>query len=624
MTLKKVPVSCAYLLLIAVLSLTACANQASKKPAASAAVPSKTAAPNQASKPNNASKPSNKSSNSNPVSAADSQPQTVEAVDEHTKQAENIFKYLVAEVASQRGEPAVSSQIFLELANAYGDAGLAERATKMAFYAKVPRLGLDSARLWSSLAPDSIEANQTASQLLLLAGDPKSAAPYLKKLLALSDQRANAFLQLESLLTHQADKNAVLNLVQELAQPYPDLPEAFLAISQAALHSGNVPLAISQAERANQLHPEWEVGIIHWADALFRRSPEQAIQLYQSFLSKHPDAYDARLNMSKMMVATKRFAEAKQQLIQLLELKDHVAEISVVLGLLSAESADYDAAEKYFKQALTTDLKDKDQVYLYLGQVAEKKLDDAKAIFWYKQVQNDALMAEHHPEMPTQNHYDEANLNIANLLNRSKGVDAAIAFLDEMHHLTPPQLASVILLQSNLLTQAGRIQQSYDLLGKAVANLPEAFDLAYEYAMQAERLKKFDVVEKQLRRIIQNRPENPQAYNALGYSFADRNINLKEARYLIERALQLNPNDHYVIDSLGWVLYRLGLYDESLHYLKLAHQAQPDPEIAAHLGEVLWVKGQKDEAMRVWREALAVHPDNSALSATIKRFAPTL
>ncbi|MFM6979382.1 MAG: tetratricopeptide repeat protein, partial [Methylophilaceae bacterium] len=130
--------------------------------------------------------------------------------------------------------------------------------------------------------------------------------------------------------------------------------------------------------------------------------------------------------------------------------------------------------------------------------------------------------------------------------------------------------------------------------------------------------------EKQLRRIIANRPDHAQAYNALGYSFADRNINLKEARYLIERALQINPNDHYVIDSLGWVLYRLGLYDESLHYLKLAHQTQADPEISAHLGEVLWAKGQKDEALRIWNEASAMHPDNNALKATIKRLAPSL
>ncbi|MFM8759384.1 MAG: tetratricopeptide repeat protein, partial [Methylophilaceae bacterium] len=133
-------------------------------------------------------------------------------------------------------------------------------------------------------------------------------------------------------------------------------------------------------------------------------------------------------------------------------------------------------------------------IYLYLGQVAEKKLDEAQAIFWYKQVQNDNMMAEHHPEFASQNHYVEANLNIANLLNRSKGVDAAVAFLDEMHHLTNQQLSSVILMQANLLSQANRHQQAFDLLSKAVTNLPDAYDLAYEYAMQAEHLKKYDVL----------------------------------------------------------------------------------------------------------------------------------
>ncbi|NBW60749.1 MAG: tetratricopeptide repeat protein [Methylophilaceae bacterium] len=564
MTLKNLP---ACLLIASLLGLTACTHADVKKDKPQASQTQKKA----------------------PQAAA---PARVESTNENDKQAEYVFKYLLAEVASQRGEPLASGQLFFELANALGDASFAERSTKMAFYAKSPRLALEAAKLWTTLAPESIEANQTVAQFFIFSGDPKSAKPYLKKLMALSDNRPTAFLQLESLLGSQPDKSAVLNLVQELAQPYPDLPEAFLAISQAALHSGNIELAISQAERANQLHPEWEIGIIHWADALFRRSPEQAVKLYQGFISKHPEAYDARLNMSKMLVASKRFLEAKQELISLLAVKDHVAEITIVLGLLSAESGDYDGAEKYFKQALNLEIKDKDQIYLYLGQVAEKKLDEAQAIFWYKQVQNDNMMAEHHPEFASQNHYVEANLNIANLLNRSKGVDAAVAFLDEMHHLTNQQLSSVILMQANLLSQANRHQQAFDLLSKAVTNLPDAYDLAYEYAMQAEQLKKYDVLEKQLRRIIANRPDHAQAYNALGYSFADRNINLKEARYLIERALQINPNDHYVIDSLGWVLYRLGLYDESLHYLKLAHQTQADPEISAHLGEVLWAKGR--------------------------------
>ncbi len=594
MTFKKLSL---YLLIASLLGLTACAHNNPKKQMAQV-------------------KPS--------ANQAATAPAQVEILDENAQHADYVFKYLLAEVASQRGEALAAAQLFYELASVYSDASLAERATRMAIFAKSPRMGIEAAKLWASLAPSSTEANQTIAQFLLLAGDPKAAKPYLKVIISLSDNKPAAFLQLEQLLGPQSDKNAVLNMVQELAQPYPDLPEAFLAISQAALHSGNIELAISQAEKANQLHADWEIGIIHWADALFRRSPEQAIQLYQEFISRRPEAYDARLNMSKMLVASKRFLEAKQELIKLLQVKDHVAEITIVLGLLSAESGDYDGAEKYFKQALNLDIKDKDQIYLYLGQVAEKKMDEAQAIFWYKQVQNDHMLLEHHPEMATQNHYVEANLNIANLLNRSKGVDVAIAFLDEMHHLNNQQLASVILMQANLLSQANRHQQAFDLLHKAVNNLPDAYDLAYEYAMQAEQLKKYDVVEKQLRRIIAHRPDHAQAYNALGYSFADRNINLKEARYLIERALQINPKDHYVIDSLGWVLYRLGLYDESLHYLKLAHQSQADPEIAAHLGEVLWKKGQKEEAMRIWNDAAALHPENSALSATMKRFVPAL
>jgi len=556
--------------------------------------------------------------------AEDNKPANPNNSSESPSEAENVFKYLLAEIASQRGEAVVSSQLFYELAKNLNNANLAERATKLGFYSKSPRFTADAAKLWVTLAPDSLEANQTVSQLFLYGGNTKAAKPYLKKLIESAENKAAAFLQLNFLLANQPDKAIVLNLVQELAQPYPDLPEAYLAISQAALHANNVSLAISQAERANQLHPNWEIGAIHQADAMFKQSPDSAIRYYQEFVKSHPNAYDARLNMAKMLVASKRFLEAKQELVKLLEVKSHAAEITVVLGLLSAEAGEYEEAEKYFKQALNLEIKDKDQIYIYLGQVAEKKLDEAQAINWYRQVQNEQIGSENHPDITTANHFVEANLNIANILNRSKGVDAAITFLDEMQHLNNDQLASVKLMQSNLLTQAGRIQDAYKLIGAAVEKMPEAYDLAYEYAMQAERLKKYDVVEKQLRRVIQNRPDNAQAYNALGYSFADRNINLKEARYLIERALQITPEDHYVIDSLGWVLYRLGEYDEALHYLKLAHQAQADPEIAAHLGEVLWIKGQQDEAKRIWSEAVAINPNNAPLTDTIKKFAPNL
>ena len=171
-----------------------------------------------------------------------------------------------------------------------------------------------------------------------------------------------------------------------------------------------------------------------------------------------------------------------------------------------------------------------------------------------------------------------------------------------------------------MLAQAKRHQESFDLLQKAVQNIPDSPELIYDFAMSAERLKKYDVMETQLREVIKQRPDYAAAYNALGYSFADRNIKLNEAKTLIETALKLAPNDHYMMDSLGWVHYRLGNLKQAAEYLRKAYEIQADPEIAAHLGEVLWQQGLQTEAKKIWADALLINPENDVLVSTSKKF----
>ena len=209
---------------------------------------------------------------------------------------------------------------------------------------------------------------------------------------------------------------------------------------------------------------------------------------------------------------------------------------------------------------------------------------------------------------------------MANVISRTQGADAAIKMLDELENLSDAQLAQVITAQANLLGQAKRFQESYELLGKAVSNMPNANDLIYDYAMAAERVQQFAVLETQLRKLIKIKPDFAQAYNALGYSFADRNVKLEEANKLIAKALELSPNDHYIMDSMGWVQYRLGNLDKAFEFLNKAYNLQNDTEIAAHLGEVLWKQGKQDEARKVWAEALKASPENDLLLKTIKKF----
>ena len=426
-------------------------------------------------------------------------------------------------------------------------------------------------------------------------------------MLSKEETRANGFLYLPSLLANQKDKTEVLNAITEFAKPYPKLPEAHFAIAQAAWLADKPEVAKKSLEEANKLRPGWEVAAQMQGQMLVKESPDKAIAYFQDFLKKYPNANDVRMANAKLLVSQKRFAEAKPEFAKLVETSNGSPEISAVVGILSLESNDYLMADKYFQQAISREFKDPDQLHLYLGRSAERQKDDAKALTWYNKIQ-------------AGDHFLEGRLLAANVLVRTKNVDAAIKMLDDVPDLTQEQQILVLQSEANLLSQAKRNQESFDMLQKAQQTWPDAIEITYDYAMAAERVGKLDVMESELRKVIQKKPDFAAAYNALGYSFADRNIKLVEAKNLIETALKLQPDDHYMLDSLGWVQYRMGNLDKAVETLRKAYAFQADPEIAAHLGEVLWKQGQQEEAKKIWASALKEHPENAVLMATTKKF----
>ena len=525
-----------------------------------------------------------------------------------TATPEFVYKYLLGEIAGQRGDVTLASQLFLDLAKQTHDARLAERAARAAAYANQPAIALQASTLWVELDPNSIEAQQASSQLLVASGNFKQAMPHIKQLLTKADTRANGFLFLNTLLANQKDKNEVLQAVQELAAPYPSLPEAQLAIAQAAFIADKPDVANKALAEADRLHPGWEIAAQMKGQLLYRESPEKAIAFYQDFLKQNPNANDVRMTYAKLLVNQKRYAEAKPEFVKLIDAAKGSPEISAVVGLLSLESQDYTGADKYFQQSIANGFKEPEQLYLYLGRSSELQKNDTKALTWYDKVP---------AESPR---YLESRLAAATIIARTKNLDTAIKMLDEVNDLTPEQQVIVIQTQANMLGQAKRNQESFDLMQKAVQNLPNSPELIYDYAMAAERLGKLDIMETELRKVILMKPDYAAAYNALGYSFADRNIKLEEAKSLIETALKLQPNDHYMLDSLGWVHYRLGNLSLAVEILRKAYQMQDDPEIAAHLGEVLWKQGLQAEAKKIWGLALKEHPSNDVLVATAKKF----
>lgn len=522
--------------------------------------------------------------------------------------AEFVYKYLVGEIAGQRGELGLASSVLLDLAKSSHDASLAERATRAALYGNQPQIALRAANLWAELDPDSKEARQALTQLLMASGKLSELRPHLQKLIAEEEDRAGAFMYLVGMFSRTSDKAGVLKLVQELAKPYPDLPEAHFALAHAAWSAGQDKLGISELQAADQINPGWEPSALLKGQILQRKAADDALQFYREFLDTYPRSNEVRLAYARQLVNEKQLESARQQFDMLVEAAPGNAEIHVVIGLLSVQMEDFANAETHFLKALELGFKEPNQIYLYLGQVAERLQQDTEAQEWYGKVGTDSQQ------------YLDAQLRSAVLTAKAGHLDEARKHLQELPDLTNEQRVIVTQTEASLLQQAKRSQDAFDLLREAVANLPNSPELVYDYAMAAERVHQYDVMEHELRKLILLKPEMGQAYNALGYSLADRNERLDEAQKLIEKALSLSPDDYFILDSMGWVKYRRGQLSQALDYLKRAYAVESDPEIAAHLGEVLWQQGKHEEALKTLEEALRDHPDSEVLLNTSKKF----
>jgi len=528
-----------------------------------------------------------------------------------TPTAEFVYKYLLGEVAAQRGEFVLAGQLFLDLAKQTRDPLLAERATQAATIARTPQLALPSAELWSELAPDSLPAAQTASQLLIANGELEKAIPQIQKVLANENIRANAFMELNSLMVRITDKTSVLKTIQKLAKPYPKLAEAHFAISQAAYFAHDESLMKSELKEASKLRPGWEPPAQIYGQMLMEKDVQKGLSYYRDFLKTYPEADQIRLALARALLMQKNTTEAKAEFTKLLERHQNNPDMNVIVGLLALDAKEYTFADRYLEHALEVGFKEPNKVYFNLGRSALEQKDESRALQWFDKITDGEQFLA-------------ARMAAAGIIAHRDGVDAAISMLDNVDGLTPEQQALVIQNQALMLSQAKRGDEAYALLEKAAKTFPDSPELQYDYALSAERKGKFDIMEETLYRVIKMKPDFAAAYNALGYSYADRNIKLIEAKSLIETATKLSPEDHYIMDSLGWVYFRLGDLSRANEELRRAYTIQQDPEIAAHLAEVLWKQGQREEAQRILDQALSANPGNEILVAVAQKLKSAL
>lgn len=521
-----------------------------------------------------------------------------------------LFEFLLGDIAMQRGRPELAAQAYWDLAKTTRDPRVARRAAQLAFESRQMDKSLEAFALWQELEPSAPLAKQMLVSLLLSGGKLQEARPHVESLLAADPEKAgHVFMLIHSLLARAPDKNAALGWLADVARPYPKVAEAHWAVAQIATAANNKELALAEIHQAVQLRPDWDMAVVFEAQLLQPNEPGKSLALLRAFLEANPGNKDVRLFYARALLEQKQYAESRAQFQQLLAVNQGNVELAFAVALLSLQLGELERAEKELQETLAKGKKDSGTVHYYLGQLNEAKKDEAAAQAQYHLVSDGEYVYA-------------ARLREAYLLKISGKFNEAFAVLDSAPVANSQQRVTIVLIKSQMLRESKHFDTAYKILAEALEKQPNHPQLLFEMAMAADKLGKVELFEQTLRKLLQVAPDHAQAYNALGYSYLERNIRIEEGMQLVEKAYQLAPDDAAIADSVGWGYYRLGRLDKSVEFLRRAFTANPDPEIAMHLGEVLWVQGSKDEAKKVWQDTLREHPDNEPLRSIIKKFIP--
>lgn len=519
-----------------------------------------------------------------------------------------LHQFLVAEFAGHRGQFGLAVSAYRDLAKATRDPRVAKRATEIALHARQYDAALETTRLWVELDDASSQASQTFASLLAATGRVDELAVQVSKMLATAGPDLGAMLlRLNRVFARSPDKRVVQKLIGGVTEPYLGIAEAHFARAIAAFEAQDMDMARHEIERALSLRPNWEQAAIVRAQVM-PRGPEM-LEGLRSFVADNPTAREARLAYARALVGEKRYEDARREFVAILKEHPDNPDVIYAVAVLSLQLNDAGLAEGHLKRLVEMGYTEADSARLYLGQIAEEKQRWDDALQWYAQVRSGEQ-------------YLAAQMRMAGILARTGRLEEARRQLQGTRAGNPRERTQLVLGEAQLMREAGRPAEAFHVLENGLVIQPNQPELLYEAALMAEKIGRVEVLERYLRLLIQLNPGHAHAHNALGYSLADRGERLDEAQQLIERALQLQPDDPFILDSKGWLLYRRGDTAGAVAVLKKAYGLRPDPEIAAHLGEVLWVTGERDEASRTWTEALKASPANEVLATTIKRFKP--
>lgn len=536
--------------------------------------------------------------------------------------ADILYRILVAEFSAQRASFGQASELMYGLARETSDPRMAKRAFQFAMAARDLPAALRAAKQWVLVSPNDPDAVASSLALSASSGQTIGLAGNLRQRIEDADNKERAVAEAASIISKMNDKRVAYDVLQQaLPESVLHIPLAQLALADAAWDAEEFSQALEAAKAALELAPDSEMAAQRVLEYGLKVDPRAAIRETQVYVEQHPDMRRLRLLLINRLVLRHEFDDALDQVRAMrsrapedFDLLYTEAEVNIRATRYEDAKAllnEYIAVQEQRASALpdkaTTASGDESDARLLLVQIAEKQGDMAEAIRQLDLIDEPSV-------------YFQAQIHKAVLVSRQGDIEGARRVLQGLEPQDDNERSVQALTLASIYRDSGRSAQAIELLEQADADLPDTPEIKYDLAMLYERQGRYDNFERLMRRIIELSPHNANAYNSLGYTFVDRNVNLDEAEELLEQALELEPDNPYILDSVGWLLYRTGDYEGAVEYLRRSWHQLPSGEVAAHLGEVLWVLQRKDEARDVWKEGLEQEPDNEVLQDTLKRF----
>jgi tetratricopeptide (TPR) repeat protein len=521
-----------------------------------------------------------------------------------------LFDILLGEIAGQRGRLDVSAPYYLQAALNSNDPRVAERAVQIATFARQYDTALKAARRWLALDSGNVEARKVVTALALKTGDTDEVIAQLDHIIATSKNPQEGFQLATVILAQHADKTIALAAIEKLAARYPDSVDARLAVCRIAILAEDLDRAQTAVDQALQLQPGLPQALVLKAQILIRQDKKpQALQVLEQAVARQPQSADLHLAYGRMLLDAGNMEGAREEFRAVVKLSPDNTDAIYSLALLELETGQLESGEQHLKQLL--DVEDKRQsVYYYLGYAEQERGNDKTALEWYGKIEEGS------------EYWTQSRLRMAKILAAQGRLDEVRNEMQSLRRNNPENAVDYYLIEGQVLTDLAMYQEAYALYDEALKSNPQDEDLLYAQALVAEQLGHVDVAEQYMRQILEQDPDNVRTLNALGYTLADRTNRYDEARQYIEKAYAQKPDDPAIIDSMGWLQYRLGNLEAARRYLQQAYDMTGDGEIGAHLGEVMWMQGDKADARRVWQESLKSEPDNPVLKETINRFTP--